>query len=152
MHLDEYLGMLHKAQTELAEAFATVAEHHKDEPDLAWVCTYLGGRARAHVDELGRFVRKYGEKSDEEVARLYEALFKGPRSGGAGLLRDLQDLYLLASLCQITWTVVSQAALGLRDRELDELAKRARADTKQATSWLLTRMKVAAPQALIVAA
>jgi hypothetical protein len=35
-----------------------------------------------------------------------------------GLLRDLQDLYLLASFVDITWTMVKQAAAALRDQEL----------------------------------
>jgi hypothetical protein len=60
------------------------------------------------------------------------------------LLRDLQELYLLASLVVITWTVVKQAAQGLRDAECES-------QTKTQLAWLAARMKQAAPQALIVA-
>jgi hypothetical protein len=31
--------------------------------------------------------------------------------GGLGLLRDLQDLYLMTTECDITWTMIGQAAL-----------------------------------------
>jgi hypothetical protein len=67
-----------------------------------------------------------------------------------GLLRDLQDLHLLATLVQTTWTVIAQGAQGLRDRELLEVATSANAETSRQLTWLTTRMKVAAPQALIV--
>ena len=72
------------------------------------------------------------------------------RAGGIGLLRDLQDLHLLATLVQSTWTVLLQGALGLRDHELIEVARGASAETARQLSWLTTHMKVIAPQTLIV--
>ena len=36
-------------------------------------------------------------------------------------LRDMQDLYLMASACDISWTMIGQAAQGVRDRELLEV-------------------------------
>jgi hypothetical protein len=51
----------------------------------------------------------------------------------------------------ITWTVVKQAAQGLRDDELLKLAGERESDTSRQLTWLLTRIKQAAPQALIVA-
>jgi hypothetical protein len=50
-----------------------------------------------------------------------------------------------------TWTVVIQAAQGLRDHELLDVAQHASAETTRQLSWFTTRMKAAAPQALIVA-
>ena len=52
---------------------------------------------------------------------------------------------------QTTWTVIAQGAQGLRDLELLELATPRNAETARQLSWLNTRMKAAAPQALIVA-
>ena len=57
---------------------------------------------------------------------------------------------MLASLVQTTWTVVAQGAQGVRDRELLSIATDANAETSRQLSWLNTRMKAAAPQALIV--
>ena len=45
------------------------------------------------------FADRYGELAPREPDRLYSELFKGARSGGLGLLRDLQDLYLMATEC-----------------------------------------------------
>ena len=74
------------------------------------------------------------------------------RDGEIGLLRDLQDLHVLATLVQTTWTVIAQGAQGLRDQRAARGRHRARMrrPSRQLT-WLNTRMKAAAPQALIVA-
>ena len=66
------------------------------------------------------------------------------------LLRYLQDPHVLASLVQTTWTVIAQGAQGLRDRELLDVAQHANSQTSRQLRWLDTRMKSAAPQALIV--
>jgi hypothetical protein len=153
MHLDVYLGLQHRIQAELESAFLTIAEHHGGEPDVHVTCDTLAEHTHALSEQLEPFVQKYGQgKDDGEAEDLYEALFKGPRSGGVGLLRDLQDVYLLASMSDITWQMLRQAALGLRDPELGELCACALAEGKTQLAWLLTRMKAAAPQALIVAA
>jgi hypothetical protein len=73
------------------------------------------------------------------------------RSGPVGLLRDLQDLQLLTTLVQTTWTVIAQAAQGLRDEELLPVAQQALTGTSRQLGWFVTRIKSAAPQALIVA-
>ena len=68
-----------------------------------------------------------------------------------GLLRDMQDLYLMASACDTSWTMIGQAAQGLRDRELLEVVNSCEMETYNQMKWIRTRMKVAAPQTLIVA-
>jgi hypothetical protein len=150
MHLDVYLGLQHRTQTELQQAFTSVGQHHQDEPDIAVTCAFLASACAAHVPALKELTARYGEGSEEEAEAIYKVLFHGPRSGGVGLLRDLQDLYLLASMCDITWKMLRQAGLGLRDDELSALSGRALRDTSLQLSWLLTRMKTSAPQALVV--
>ena len=66
-----------------------------------------------------------------------------------GLLRDLHDLYLLASYLDIAWTVVEQAAKAVREDELRGLVEWCAKETSAQLSWLRTRMKEAAPQALV---
>jgi len=73
------------------------------------------------------------------------------RSGGLGFLRDLHELYALCSFLDITWTMVGQAARGLADAELLQVVGQCESQTSLQLRWLATRMKVAAPQALIVA-
>ena len=67
------------------------------------------------------------------------------------LLRDLHDLYLVVSEVQICCTILKQGATGLRDEALMATCEEIERQSKRQLSWLMTRMKSAAPQTLIVA-
>lgn len=152
MKLPVYLGLLHRSEQTLAASFRQVAEGHGAEPDVYYLCLSLADQCEAHEQALAPIVERYGEvDEDDEPDRLHADGLAETRSGPVGLLRDLQDLYLLASLVDITWTAVKQAAQGLRDAELIEVVQRCEGETTTQLHWLSTRMKQAAPQALIVA-
>jgi hypothetical protein len=146
MNLPHYLGLLHRAQTALAAAFRAVGEAHAEEADVFHLTRTLAQRCDRHAERLAPFLERYGRQPGDEPAR-----FAGPRSGGLGLLRDLHDLYVLAAQVDIAWTMVGQAARGLRDDELLGAASAGEAETATQMRWLRTRMKTAAPQALVVA-
>lgn len=150
MMLAHYLGLLHKAQLNLADSFREVAEGHRGEVDVFYTCHNLAKECDAHAEQLAPFADRYGEDAPEEPDRLHTDIFQGSREGGVGLLRDLQDVYLLATECDITWTLVGQAAQGARDQDLLDVVKRCETETATQISWLRTRMKQAAPQALVV--
>ena len=151
MHLANYLGYLHRPELNLAEGFRKVADGHVEEADVFCTCNTLTKQCEAHAEKLKPFVDRYGEEKPEEPERLYHELFDETRTGGLGLLRDLHDLYLMASTCDISWTMIGQAAQGARDRELLETADACGRQTATRMKWLKTRMKQAAPQALLVA-
>ncbi|MEU7994797.1 hypothetical protein AB0B83_05595 [Micromonospora sp. NPDC049060] len=151
MHLAHYLGLLHRAQVNLADAFRQVADAHAEEPDIRHLCERQAKRCDAHAEGLRPFAARYAEDAPTEPDRLHSQLFTGTRTGGIGLLRDLQDLYLMAAECDIAWTVVGQAAYGARDEDLLALVRRCEGETAIQLKWLRTRMKAAAPQALVVA-
>jgi hypothetical protein len=149
VHLATYVGLQHVASGTLAESFRQVAEGHGEEPDVAVTCRSLAAACDRHVERLAPIAERYGERPDDEPERLHAGGLSSTRKGGVGLLRDLQDLYLLASFVDVTWTVLGQAAQGVRDRELINIVSSCEADTKRQLLWLLTRIKQAAPQALI---
>ncbi|MEU4369099.1 hypothetical protein ACIBBG_12260 [Micromonospora chersina] len=151
MHLAHYLGLLHKAQERLGDAFTEVGKAHGDEPDVFHTCEKLATQCRGHAEKLAPFARRYAEEAPAEPDRLHSELFSGTRTGPIGLLRDLQDLYLMAAQCDICWTVVGQAAYGARDEDLLGVVKACEQETAIQLKWLRTRMKQAAPQALVVA-
>jgi hypothetical protein len=151
VHLASYLGLLHLAELKLARAYLAVAEAHGDEPDVETLCRRFADQCTAHADALAPFADRYGEDQPEEPERLHSELFGGTRSGGLGLLRDLHDLYLMATECEVTGTLVAQAAQGARDADLLATVERAQKEAAGQLSWLRTRMKQAAPQALVVA-
>lgn len=151
MHLATYLGLLHAAEDTLADAFTQVADGHGEEPDVEATCRLLARWSRAHVAALAPVVARYAEQREDEPDRLHAAAMPGTRTGGVGLLRDLQDLHVLASFVDVTWTVVGRAGQGLRDRELVDVVQRCEQDTARQLRWVLTRLTTAAPQALIAA-
>jgi hypothetical protein len=155
MHLATYIGMLHQSEQTLADSFHTVGAEHAAEADVPHICLTLAAMSEEHVRLLSPIAARYGEQTAgedlQEPARLHADGVAEGRTGALGLLRDLQDLYMLAALVQTTWTVVFQAAQALRDQELQKAAEIANDDTSRQMAWLNTRLKAAAPQALLVA-
>ncbi|TQS07289.1 hypothetical protein FLX07_11405 [Microbispora bryophytorum] len=74
----------------------------------------------------------------------------GGDGSGLALLRDLHGLYLLGTECDLSWSVVAQAARGLRDDDLLGLARHCAPETAIQLLWLRTRMHQVAPQVLVV--
>lgn len=151
MHLALYLRLLEQAQTRLGDAFERVAGSHVEEPDIHHQCTRMAGQCRVHASRLKPFVAAYADRAPQEPDNLHSNIFGGPREGGIGVLRDLQDLYVMAAECDICWTVVGQAAQGARDEQLLKVVTACEGETTSQLSWLRTRMKAAAPQSLVVA-
>jgi hypothetical protein len=152
VQLAHYLGLLHRAELELGEALREVARAHAEEPDVHALCLKLAGDCDSHAAQLEPFAKRYGEEAEDEPERLHSELFRGSRDGPLGLLRDLHDLYLMACECDITWTVVGQAAQGARDADLLSVVRSCESETATTLKWLSTRMKAAAPQTLVVSA
>ena len=152
-HLATYVALADHSESILADSLRRVGQGHAQHPDVLFTCQALEAMSRDHLTGLATVVARYGEQDDgsvEEPERLRAAGIEQVRTGPVGLLRDLQDLHLLATLVQTTWTVIGQGAQGLRDEELLSLSQHAVADTARQISWFTTRMKAAAPQALIV--
>jgi hypothetical protein len=150
-HISTYVALADRSEQTLADSFRAVAEGHADAADVFHTCHLLADMSEEHRRRLAPAVQRYGENSDvDEPERLHADGLAEVRDGEVGLLRDLQDLHVLATLVQTTWTVLAQAAQGVRDRELLEVATSSNAETSRQLSWLNTRMKAAAPQALIV--
>jgi hypothetical protein len=151
-HLATYVALADHSEQILAESLRTLADARPDVHDVFHMCHTLANMSDAHREKLRAAVERYGEDSDvDEPERLRSSGLSEVRTGEIGLLRDLQDVHLLATLVKSTWTVVAQGAQGLRDRELLSIAQESMAETARQLTWLETRMKSAAPQALIVA-
>ncbi|GLX03895.1 hypothetical protein [Microbispora sp. NBRC 16548] len=109
-------------------------------PDLQRVVRGAGERERAGA-----------EGADAGPGRRPRATpGRGGDGGGLALLRDLHGLYLLATECDLSWSVAAQAARGLRDDELLGLTRHCASETAVQLLWLRTRMRQAAPQVLVV--
>jgi hypothetical protein len=151
MHLATYLDLLDEGSGALADSLRIVADGHAVEADVHHTALQLSAKYEHHRDLLRPFVERYTDHPGGPPERLHAEPVHETRSGGVGLLRDLLDLFLLATYLQQAWTLVGQAAKGNRDTDLVQTVDTCSADVDTALSWLETRMKAAAPQALLVA-
>jgi hypothetical protein len=149
-HLPTYVGMVHRAEETVARSLRQLAQGHDADVEGGQVARVLADRHDEHVHRLAPIARRYGEESVQEPERLHADELSTTRPGPVGLLRDLQDVHLLATLLQTSWTVVHQAAIGARDTELERIAEDCLADVQRTLTWLLTHLKVASPQVLLV--
>ena len=150
MHIGNYIELVHKSESDLSKAFLKVGAQHAVEPDILENCKLLAGWSGELVAKLEPFVKKYGEEKDKEPDRLMHDLFNKPRTGSLGLLRDLHDLWLMAQEGKVCSVLLRQAASALRDKELIAVCHEIEQYAERQAAWLLTRMKSAAPQTLVV--
>jgi hypothetical protein len=95
-------------------------------------------------------VKKYGERLEDESSALDQALSIGQSQTGFGLLRDLQDLWLLTNESTISAAVLIQGAGAVGDRNPEKDLRGVASRNKRQCTWLLTRIRRAAPQILAV--
>lgn len=150
MLIGNYLQLAYDAEKEAVKAFNMIAAKHGDEPDVFQTCQLLASWSEDHLVDLGAFLEKYPAQPDTSAEKLERMMFDNQQKGSFALLRDLHDLWLLDTEIAICWTVILQAADGLRDRELKATIMKLQQGTKRQTAWLQTRIKQAAPQTLIV--
>jgi anaerobic selenocysteine-containing dehydrogenase len=149
-HVQDYIGLLEGSERALMNALEQVAEAHKLEPDIYEECRMLAGWTSETLAEVKSLIDRYGEEQESEPERLAEAIKPKLQGSGFGLVRDLHDSWLLACEGSMSLTVLDQAAKGLRDTEMQRLIEKMAGQNERQRSWLLTRIKQAAPQALIV--
>jgi hypothetical protein len=151
MYLATYLGLLRAAEETLAHSYRQVAAAHRAESDVFHLCQRFARQCDSHVAAMSTAVERYGERPQDEPGRLHAEGLSSARTGPVGLLRDLQDLYMLATFVDIIWTLIGQAGQGARDRELLDSVATCEGQTAVQIAWLRTRLEMTAPQALLVA-
>jgi hypothetical protein len=139
------IGLLLDHLRELESGFATelraAAERHRDDHDVYHQCHTFAVTAEKRLQKLEAVAQRYGGTAEWRSA---------VGAGGDELLPDLRALYLRAQECAITWVMAMQAAKAARDQELLTLATECQSETEVQAKWFMTRIKTAAPQALVV--
>jgi hypothetical protein len=150
MNLPKFLALVKTSEQQLADAFMLVANKHEQNAEIRDMSKQLSEWSRNHITGLSAAIARLGTESVDEPQRVRSALFHGARIGGLGLLRDLQDLSLLAKQVEVNWTSTHQAAKALHDRELESLSAACMAENGKQIAWLETQIKQTAPQAINV--
>jgi hypothetical protein len=150
MLIGNYLQLAFDAEKEVVKAFNMIGAKHGNEPDVYQTCQLLASWSEKDLSRLQPLLTKYPASPDTSVEKLERMMFDNQEKGSYALLRDLHDLWLLVTEVDICWTVLLQAADGLRDREMKATIVKLQQSTNRQTAWLQTRVKQAAPQTLIV--
>ena len=151
MHLGTYLSLVASSEQQLAAALDQVAQYHTDEPEIYQLCPLLASWSRENLVALRPFLARYSLPLFATAEQVPPALFAGPRPGSLGLLRDLHDLWLLASQVHLCWLLLSKGAQALHDSALATTCLAGNLHTERQRNWLLGRLKEEAPQTLAVA-
>jgi hypothetical protein len=145
-----YLKLLERSERGLADAFHTVADRHADEPDIYHLLQTFAQESERHGRNLGPHLARFVQPANGVPSAMQPPGLTAAIAGPLGLLHDLQSLHLLASHVQSGETMAGQAARALRDEALLSFIGDAATETQRQITWLNSRMKEAAPQALIV--
>ncbi len=151
MHIRKYIDLVHRTENDLVDAFNLIAKAHSDEVDIEQTCILLSSWSKKLADELEPVSKRYKKENDKEPDRLTRTLLKKARKGSMALLRDLHDLYLIVSEVLLCCTILKQGGTALVDEELVAVCEEIERQSTRQSSWLMTRLKSAAPQTLIVA-
>ena len=163
MKLGPLLARLHELELDLADEYRRIGERHAADHDVLHQCHTFAKQCQQHAERLAPIADRYGKHVDDEsgggdvwsgliekVRRAGSAAIGRAPEGGLLLLRDLRELFLRTEECSITWVMAGQAAQAARDPELLEVVTECHTETEIQVKWLTTRIKVAAPQALVV--
>jgi hypothetical protein len=151
MAIANFIGLTKASEEQLAEAFLLVANKHDKNAEVREMAKQLAEWSYHHIEALHPIAERLGSAAADEPERLRSALFHGARAGGVGLLRDLQDLSLLANQTRMQWITLLQAAKGLHDEELIAVSAASEEEIERQCAWLETQIKSSAPQAVNVA-
>jgi hypothetical protein len=146
-----------KAESKLAERLQAVGEKHASEADVYHLSHTLAGECAEQLARLAPAAERYGapvagEDVDhppgpvQTLRRKASQAVRGSKATGLLLISDLRGLYLDAQDTEMAWTVLLQAALARRDRELIGAATHGQEHAQTRAKWVRTRIKEAAPQ------
>jgi hypothetical protein len=138
------LAELLAGENRLAADYRAVAERRRDDHDVHHECISFAQQCEAHAEALRPHVRRYAEGAAVEAPGPAV-----PEPGALDLLDDLRSLFLAAEGVSILWVMAGQAAQAARDRELLDVVQSCHTETELQVKWLVARIKVAAPQALV---
>lgn len=141
MKIGPLLAHLDELEACYAETLRSSARRFPDEHDVFHQCLTFAAAADRAAKKLEPLRRRYDGEADWQTV--------SPRHGNV-LLEELRALCLLAHEVAVTWAIALQTAKAARDAELQEAAGDCHTEAEMQAKWFLTRIKVGAPQALLI--
>ena len=150
MRIGYFIGLVYSGEKELSKAFKSVAGKHAIEPEILHTCQKLSSWSAAHAEALLPFMEHYNAKEHDEPEDLRDTMFSMFRISSFGLIRDLQNLWVLVNEVKICAVTLLQGAYTLRDKELVAIVKTCIDTAERQLIWLLSQIKHLSLQVLVV--
>jgi ferredoxin-nitrate reductase len=148
--VSDYLSLLKESNLVFRDAARQVAMDHSENAEVARGSEFMRRLADEAIGRLQPFLQRYGTVKNREPRKLHHALFSKRRFGDFGLLRELHDLFLLASEVYVVNSAVLDAAKELRDCDLVGFCLWMEEQCDRQKIWCMTQVKENAAQALVV--
>jgi hypothetical protein len=150
------LRELHRAETGLARDLLALADRHRAEADIFHVARDIAVWSQIHVRRLASAGVEHGVRLDAEPrcthprapVRAVARPLRRRRSPGLLLLADLRHVHRLAAGVSLDWELLAQAAQGMKERPLLELAQDCHPQTLRQMRWANAQLKQSATQVI----
>ena len=149
-HIGDYLGLLGINEERLALAFEQARAEFFDVPDIVAECTLLAEWSRDAAAALDHWRRAYPAAGLVTSSRASETFSAQRRQYGLHLLLAIQNLFLIANESFIAVTILQQAAKALRNKPPLAALEAIESGNARQRRWLMSRMRLAAAQVLLV--
>lgn len=149
-YLADYIGLLVTNEDRLILAWEKLRNAHPMTPDIGMQSILFMTWSSENAAAIRLHAARYGERREGEPETLDKALAIGRPQSGFGLLRDVQDLWLMVNESTVSVAVLIQGARALGDHALEQDLRAVESRNERQRTWLLTRIRQAAPQTLAV--
>jgi hypothetical protein len=146
------LRELHRAEHDLARELLRLAERHPGDHEIHHLARDLAGFSRRHAHTVEDLADRYRARlgpPEEGPREPAGDLLDGQGDPSLQRLHDLRNVYTMAAGTSVDWELLAQAAQGLGDGALLEVARRCHPDTLRQMRWANARLKESATQILL---
>ena len=153
------LRELHRAETDLARDLLALADRHRAEHEVFHVARDVAVWSQIHVRRLAEIAPDYGVRLNptprwtrphplpDLVGGLAARLRRRPEPGLL-LLADLRHLHRTAAGVSLDWELLAQAAQGMKQRPLLQLAQDCHPQTLRQMRWANAQLKESSTQVI----
>jgi hypothetical protein len=149
VHVDHAIERVAEAEQALASGLAGLAARHPDEHDVYQMAQAQAGKVSGRLASLADMASRYGTSLPTPPSAPANPAARRSDVPGLALLDDMQEAYVAAARAEIAWVVLIQAGRAMREGDLVHAVTTAHEECETTAKWLRTRIKVAAPQAVI---
>ena len=150
------LRELHRSETGLARDLLALADRHRADADVFHVARDIAVWSQIHVRRLAKAGAEHGVRLDPEprwtqprtVVRAVARGLRRRRAPGLLLLADLRHVHRVAAGVSLDWELLAQAAQGMKQGSLLELAQDCHPQTLRQMRWANAQLKQSATQVI----